>query len=484
MHLASYASPADHPAAVYLHGLNVWAVRVRGRAAAVAAASAKGWTAFRFLGDWFVSDQKPDQAGARELLGRMVPNPANLSRADDAIAVVPDQQAIAYKGFTVKMRPSQFLALCPQRALPPSKRLEDAVRSGLPIGPPFLEVAWDESAKRWQVYGHEGRGRAIAILKHFGDEPIEIDVLPQYLRARDLTPEMRRAPFVKDVRSNPVVGDVVKCDGRCCEAEVPAIAFAQAGWQRRRDESGEVIFLCPSCYDDYLETKIQGFRHNPPVTPPQFPSLPVNMLSVFKQHGGRILKFKALPVDAQKAIVHYMAVDGEAWEANEPLSFYVRKYGGVSFGYVLLPMQVLVRQIQGNMDDFTWRNFDEYHKWYLGGGGVPHHKSAWPVLLADERGEVLQDGWHRFHDYYRRGLKTVPAVAYVRGARYFRGRPLRPNPVTPPPPPGAVGDRGPGGGGSRCRRPLKKCILCGALADTSGLCFRCKHPEVRGKPRA
>ena len=329
MRLTSYASPADHPAAVYLHGLNVWAVRVRGRAAAVSAASARGWTAFRVLGDWFVSDQKPDQAKARELLGRlarrspgeggMVPNPANLSRADDAIAVVPDQQAIAYKGFTVKMRPSQFLALCPQRALPPSKRLEDAVRSGLPIGPPFLEVAWDESAKRWQVYGHEGRGRAIAILKHFGDEPIEIDVLPQYLRARDLTPEMRRAPFVKDVRSNPVVGDVVKCDGRCCEAEVPAIAFAQAGWQRRRDESGEVIFLCPSCYDDYLETKIQGFRHNPP--------------------------------------------------------------------------------------------------------------------------------------------------------------------VTPPPPPGAVGDRLPQGGGRR-RRPLKKCVLCGALADTSGLCFRCKHPEARGKPRS
>ena len=101
MRLTSYASPADHPAAVYLHGLNVWAVRVRGRAAAVAAASAKGWTAFRFLGDWFVSDQKPDQAGARELLGRMVPNPASpsgLRRAGPRITPPPPPGAVGDRG--------------------------------------------------------------------------------------------------------------------------------------------------------------------------------------------------------------------------------------------------------------------------------------------------------------------------------------------------------------------------------------------------
>ena len=401
MRLSSYPSPADHPAAVYLHGLNVWAVRVRGRAAAVSAASAKGWTAFRFLGDWFVSDQKPDQAGARELLGRMVPksNPATWE---------------------------SIKALCVQLDCHLTSRRDPFMRQAYAN---TVDPANFAEGEEWYL-GDGGYSRMI----------------------------MRR-------------------DG--------TLALTSNSIQRTRAKwnDPEALRLRKAIEEGMKELYGSEFEPNPRVTPPQFPSLPVNMLSVFKQHGGRILKFKALPVDAQKAIVHYMAVDGEAWEANEPLSFYVRKYGGVSFGYVLLPMQVLVRQIQGNMDDFTWRNFDEYHKWYLGGGGVPHHKSAWPVLLADERGEVLQDGWHRFHDYYRRGLKTVPAVAYVRGARYFRGRPLRPNPVTPPPPPGAVGDRGPGGGGSRCRRPLKKCILCGALADTSGLCFRCKHPEARGKPR-
>jgi len=57
---------------------------------------------------------------------------------------------------------------------------------------------------------------------------------------------------------NPVEGDAAFCDGVGCEEVVALKDFNAARWQKRRDQDGEVIFLCPKCYDDYLHTKFSG----------------------------------------------------------------------------------------------------------------------------------------------------------------------------------------------------------------------------------
>jgi len=82
-----------------------------------------------------------------------------------------------------------------------------------------------------------------------------------------------------------------------------------------------------------------------------------------------------------------------------------------------VPMEViasLVMKFAG--DDVEWDangTFEEYHKWYVSGcvaDEMPDHPThdRWPVILNSE--EVLLDGWHRFHDYYRKGAKMVPVV--------------------------------------------------------------------------
>jgi hypothetical protein len=127
-----------------------------------------------------------------------------------------------------------------------------------------------------------------------------------------------------------------------------------------------------------------------------------------------------------------MALDGEAWdlppeynqasvqgimrEFRSMLSWFTKEYGSQLFGLVEIPMDVLAKTIM--RDDVlareSFRDFDEYHEWYISGFGIPNHPktSRWPVILSGFPEETLQDGWHRLHVYYRQGARTVPAVYF------------------------------------------------------------------------
>lgn len=142
--------------------------------------------------------------------------------------------------------------------------------------------------------------------------------------------------------------------------------------------------------------------------------------------GGEVMPFRDLPVPAQLAIAHYMAVDGEAWklppvferEFRSMLPWFRKKYGAKKFGYVEIPMEILTDAIMDDeymaIDRPDLRTFDEYHRWYVQKGGIPDHPETgrWPVILSSMDEQTLQDGWHRLHDYYRKGAEVIPAVYY------------------------------------------------------------------------
>jgi hypothetical protein len=112
------------------------------------------------------------------------------------MGAVPNQQTIDYFGFTKEMSPDRFLSLVPPRdADEGTERVLAGVKSGKPVGPPFLQVKWEAKGKQWQVYDHEGRGRCKAVREIYGNIMIPVDIFPSGMRARDLTPEMINAPF-------------------------------------------------------------------------------------------------------------------------------------------------------------------------------------------------------------------------------------------------------------------------------------------------
>jgi len=87
-------------------------------------------------------------------------------------------------------------------------------------------------------------------------------------------------------------------------------------------------------------------------------------------------------------------------------------------GIVKIPIEVLLTQVMndpGRVRDFS--TFDEYHWFYASEEKVPKHspRGRWPIVLSgpDWARETIIDGWHRFHSYYRCGVKSICAIWYV-----------------------------------------------------------------------
>lgn len=164
---------------------------------------------------------------------------------------------------------------------------------------------------------------------------------------------------------------------------------------------------------------------------------------------GRVFAYKDLTPPYQKAIAHYMAVDGQAWpfhggdgsygfgnELNgdrywaDHLDTYVTEFATVRFGVVDVPMRELAAAVMSVNEDISdgWPDWETYHAWYRTdsagevGRGVPESSTeTWPVVLDRDFDAVLDDGWHRLHHYYAAGLDVVPAVYYLRDEHYRAG---------------------------------------------------------------
>lgn len=76
------------------------------------------------------------------------------------------------------------------------------------------------------------------------------------------------------------------------------------------------------------------------------------------------------------------------------------------WGYVEIPVEALIQVIGGR----EFSNFEEYHQWYVQADMPNHAKADYAVILDHDPDEVIYDGWHRFHDYVRKGVKLIPAV--------------------------------------------------------------------------
>jgi hypothetical protein len=155
-----------------------------------------------------------------------------------------------------------------------------------------------------------------------------------------------------------------------------------------------------------------------------------------QKNGGKVMGYDQLPVPAQLAIAHYMVIDADdasPWvsvldldpqdsvsDLKKRLPSFLPKlrknFGQKRFGYVEVPMEEMAAGIMASDPDLKdFPDFAAYHKWYIKHRGTPTHskKSPWPVILSDNTGELLEDGWHRIHSYYEIGLKKVPAVWYA-----------------------------------------------------------------------
>lgn len=142
----------------------------------------------------------------------------------------------------------------------------------------------------------------------------------------------------------------------------------------------------------------------------------------------KTVAFKELPFEYQRSLIIYMYegpvvdwsldLDRDAVAKDDNLiKILIKDYMSVgrnknkSFAYGMVPMKSLIKEITERLG---YDSFDEYHMDYVGSNYTPKHKnSVWPIILNVDNDELIEDGWHRFHDYYRKGLKKVPVVMFM-----------------------------------------------------------------------
>jgi hypothetical protein len=121
--------------------------------------------------------------------------------AMDGLGSVPWNQEVKYRGFVKEMTPDEFLGLAlglPTGHVGTSKDIENLIAGGRSVGQPFLTVKWIPETKKWQVTGHEGRNRSLAIKALYPNEKMPVHIFPRDMRAHDLTDEMKNAAFIPE----------------------------------------------------------------------------------------------------------------------------------------------------------------------------------------------------------------------------------------------------------------------------------------------
>jgi hypothetical protein len=124
-----------------------------------------------------------------------------------------------------------------------------------------------------------------------------------------------------------------------------------------------------------------------------------------------------LPTIAKRSLSEHITGKPPLW--GEDLERYLgsRKL----IGLVSIPTPLFCLQVMNDHDrrNDNWKSFDEYHHWYClprkeGRRMLVAPRSRWPIILSGRNRdrETILDGWHRFHSYYRQGVRYVPALWY------------------------------------------------------------------------
>lgn len=143
----------------------------------------------------------------------------------------------------------------------------------------------------------------------------------------------------------------------------------------------------------------------------------------------QVLKFKDMPFLFQKSIIIYGGEDGIVdwsvvpawatantvdWNDDENIQIwiddYIEVYGDREFRIGEIDTEKLKERIVKN-PTFCYDSFEEYYEWY--NDDTDHGDSVFPIVVSEQNDEYIEDGWHRFHSYIRKGMKKIPFVEYL-----------------------------------------------------------------------
>lgn len=121
----------------------------------------------------------------------------------------------------------------------------------------------------------------------------------------------------------------------------------------------------------------------------------------------KILSYHQLTDECQNALLAYCYMSYETVEEVEAF------YKDELFTFEMIDIEEAKRRcMQFPFDAGDFYSFEEYHQWYIEGGDIPDHgDSIYPVIEGGHN-EWLDDGWHRFHSYVKKGFQKIPVLSF------------------------------------------------------------------------
>ena len=103
---------------------------------------------------------------------------------------------------------------------------------------------------------------------------------------------------------------------------------------------------------------------------------------------------------------------------NQIINDYSKVYGDKKFLFGIMSIDDIIKGIGYIDDDDEFDTFEEYHKWYQSMNKANHGDSVLPIILTSDKNlsegyEFIEDGWHRFHYYYSKNIKSIPVVKFL-----------------------------------------------------------------------
>jgi len=142
-------------------------------------------------------------------------------------------------------------------------------------------------------------------------------------------------------------------------------------------------------------------------------------------HFLKTVSFNELPFEYKKSLIIYFYEGNVAeWSINNSIdeiskndnliNILINDYISIarnknkSFAYGLVPIEILTKEVSKRLG---YKTFQEYHEWY--NDNTDHGVSILPIILSFDNDELIEDGWHRFHSYYSKGVKKIPVVMFM-----------------------------------------------------------------------
>ena len=265
----------------------------------------------------------------------------------EGLGNVPNGQEVDHRGFTVWMKPSEFIKLNPARRDESEfvkQHFENSLENSgkVSVAPCWVTAEYIDGV--WKVDGHEGRGRAAEIHKLQPNELMPVSVFPRGKKAESLTPSMVRSSFESDAQAQELGEDAFSITPSTMVFNGELIErWRETSWTRPDGEKVDIGQVVDYLGDNVVELNVSELSSQLPSLPTQGEDSPERIATANLDYPIIIVKSKGQykyildgnhrlqrAIDTKEETIKAKVLDLDNLDDSETSEKFKRMFGGAA----------------------------------------------------------------------------------------------------------------------------------------------------------